>query len=119
MESGAGRQHRVSGYPAKGAGISERSGIARRVLCVLFDQDPRSRCRCLRATRRATKWSCPSITRCSEAAWQERDSPRRRFLQRVVPAIASNSPDEKIPTDDVLAGFLKINGDLGGRTTST
>ena len=34
------------------------------------------------------------------------------FLQRVVPAIASNAPDEKIPTDDVLAGFLKINGDL-------
>ena len=34
------------------------------------------------------------------------------FLQRVVPAIANNAPDEKIPTDDVLAGFLKINGDL-------
>ena len=34
------------------------------------------------------------------------------FLQRVVPAIASNSPNEQIPTDDVLAGFLKINGDL-------
>jgi murein DD-endopeptidase MepM/ murein hydrolase activator NlpD len=34
------------------------------------------------------------------------------FLQRVVPAIASNVPDEKIPTDDVLQGFLKINGDL-------
>jgi murein DD-endopeptidase MepM/ murein hydrolase activator NlpD len=34
------------------------------------------------------------------------------FLQRVVPAIASNSPDEKIPTDNVLTGFLKINGDL-------
>ncbi len=29
-----------------------------------------------------------------------------------MPAIASNSPDEKIPTDDVLTGFLKINGDL-------
>ena len=35
-----------------------------------------------------------------------------RFLQRVVPAIASTSPDEQIPTDDVLAGFLKINRDL-------
>jgi murein DD-endopeptidase MepM/ murein hydrolase activator NlpD len=29
-----------------------------------------------------------------------------------VPAIASNVPDEKITTDDVLTGFLKINGDL-------
>ena len=35
-----------------------------------------------------------------------------RFLGRVVPAIAGNSPQEKIPTDDLLAGFLKINGDL-------
>jgi len=35
-----------------------------------------------------------------------------RFIGRVVPAIASNSPQEKIPTDDLLAGFLKINGDL-------
>jgi len=35
-----------------------------------------------------------------------------RFLQQVVPAITSNSPDEDIPTDDLLKGFLKINGDL-------
>ena len=35
-----------------------------------------------------------------------------RFIGRVVPAIASNSPQEKIPTDDLLSGFLKINGDL-------
>jgi murein DD-endopeptidase MepM/ murein hydrolase activator NlpD len=35
-----------------------------------------------------------------------------RFLRRVVPAIAANVPDEDIPTDDVLAGFLKINRDL-------
>jgi hypothetical protein len=35
-----------------------------------------------------------------------------RFIGRVVPAIASNTPGEKIPTDDLLSGFLKINGDL-------
>jgi murein DD-endopeptidase MepM/ murein hydrolase activator NlpD len=35
-----------------------------------------------------------------------------RFMARVVPAIAGNSPQEKIPTDDPLGGFLKINGDL-------
>jgi murein DD-endopeptidase MepM/ murein hydrolase activator NlpD len=35
-----------------------------------------------------------------------------KFLGRVVPAIAANSPGEKIATDDLLAGFLKINGDL-------
>jgi murein DD-endopeptidase MepM/ murein hydrolase activator NlpD len=35
-----------------------------------------------------------------------------RFIGRVVPAIASNSPQEQIPTDDPVSGFLKINGDL-------
>jgi murein DD-endopeptidase MepM/ murein hydrolase activator NlpD len=35
-----------------------------------------------------------------------------KFLQKVVPAIAANSPDEQIPTDDLVAGFLKINRDL-------
>jgi murein DD-endopeptidase MepM/ murein hydrolase activator NlpD len=35
-----------------------------------------------------------------------------RFLTRVVPAIAATSPDEHIATDDVLEGFLTINGDL-------
>ena len=29
-----------------------------------------------------------------------------------MPAIASTSPQDKIPTDDLLSGFLKINGDL-------
>jgi hypothetical protein len=35
-----------------------------------------------------------------------------RFIGRVVPAIASNVPGENIPTGDLLAGFLKINGEL-------
>jgi murein DD-endopeptidase MepM/ murein hydrolase activator NlpD len=35
-----------------------------------------------------------------------------KFIGRVVPAIAANSPNEKIDTGDVLAGFLQINRDL-------
>jgi murein DD-endopeptidase MepM/ murein hydrolase activator NlpD len=35
-----------------------------------------------------------------------------RFLQRVVPAIAAETPEMQIPTDDLLQGFLKINGEL-------
>jgi murein DD-endopeptidase MepM/ murein hydrolase activator NlpD len=34
------------------------------------------------------------------------------FMQRVVPAIAQNSPGAGIPTDNLLEGFLKINRDL-------
>lgn len=42
-----------------------------------------------------------------------------RFLQRVVPAIAENTPDMQIPTDDVLQGFLKINGELRRKNAET
>jgi murein DD-endopeptidase MepM/ murein hydrolase activator NlpD len=38
-----------------------------------------------------------------------------RFLQRVVPAIASQTPDMPIDTSDLLQGFLTINGDLRRR----
>jgi murein DD-endopeptidase MepM/ murein hydrolase activator NlpD len=34
------------------------------------------------------------------------------FLQKVVPEIAGTSPGAGIKTDDLLQGFLKINGDL-------
>jgi murein DD-endopeptidase MepM/ murein hydrolase activator NlpD len=34
------------------------------------------------------------------------------FMQRVVPDIAATSTDAGIPTDDMLQGFLKINGEL-------
>jgi peptidase M23-like protein len=35
-----------------------------------------------------------------------------KFIGRVVPAIAAGSPNEKIDTSDLLAGFLQINRDL-------
>jgi murein DD-endopeptidase MepM/ murein hydrolase activator NlpD len=35
-----------------------------------------------------------------------------KFLQHVVPQIAQSSPEAGIPSDDLLKGFLKINGDL-------
>ncbi len=44
------------------------------------------------------------------------------FLERVVPAIASNTPDLKIDTastDGLLKGFLTINGDLRKKNAET
>jgi len=46
----------------------------------------------------------------------------QRFLDRVVPAIASNTPDLKIDTgspEGLLKGFLTINGDLRKRNGDT
>ncbi len=42
-----------------------------------------------------------------------------RFLQRVVPAIASNTTGMTIDTNDVLAGFLTINGELRRKNNET
>jgi murein DD-endopeptidase MepM/ murein hydrolase activator NlpD len=42
-----------------------------------------------------------------------------RFLQRVVPAIASNTRDLQIDTSDLLQAFLTINGDLRRRNAET
>jgi hypothetical protein len=42
-----------------------------------------------------------------------------RFLQRVVPAIAQNTPGAGIDTNDLLAGFLTINRDLRRQNNQT
>jgi murein DD-endopeptidase MepM/ murein hydrolase activator NlpD len=42
-----------------------------------------------------------------------------RFLQRVVPAIASNTPDMQIDGSDLLQGFLTINRDLRRKNGET
>jgi murein DD-endopeptidase MepM/ murein hydrolase activator NlpD len=42
-----------------------------------------------------------------------------RFLQRVVPAIAQNTPGLEADTSDVLQGFLTINGDLRRKNAET
>jgi murein DD-endopeptidase MepM/ murein hydrolase activator NlpD len=42
-----------------------------------------------------------------------------RFLERVVPAIAQNTPGAGIDTSDLLQGFLRINGDLRRQNNET
>jgi murein DD-endopeptidase MepM/ murein hydrolase activator NlpD len=42
-----------------------------------------------------------------------------RFLQRVVPAIAQNTPGAGIDTSDLLQGFLRINNDLRRQNNET
>jgi murein DD-endopeptidase MepM/ murein hydrolase activator NlpD len=42
-----------------------------------------------------------------------------RFLQRVVPAIAQNTPGAGIDTSDLLQGFLRINSDLRRENNAT
>jgi len=41
------------------------------------------------------------------------------FLQKVVPEIAATAPGAGIPTDDLVKGYLKINGDLRKENNAT
>jgi murein DD-endopeptidase MepM/ murein hydrolase activator NlpD len=101
------------GYPASGAGIKADPAMRAAFFALLWDQ----------------KADVPMTVFARDAAGNEAQVPLDhmvfpktyqksrievddRFLGRVVPAIAANVPDENIPTDDVLAGFLTINRDL-------
>jgi murein DD-endopeptidase MepM/ murein hydrolase activator NlpD len=101
------------GYPAKGAGISSDPALRVAFFAVLFDQDPRSTVQVFARDPAGNEVVVPVDHQVFPKPYGKSTIPLDDgFLQRVVPAIASNSPDEKIPTDDVLAGFLRINGDL-------
>ena len=105
-------------FPGSSVGISDPA--VRVAFFVLgYDQDlqradQRVRARSPPATRRRAR---------SNAAVSRSRSPSRAsrstidFLQRVVPAIAQNTPGAGIDTNDLLKGFLKINAICGGRTT--
>ena len=101
------------GYPAKGAGISSDPALRVAFFAMLFDQDPRSPVQVFARDPAGNEVVVPVDHMVFPKPYGKSTIPLDdAFLQRVVPAIASGSPDEKIPTDDVLAGFLKINGDL-------
>jgi murein DD-endopeptidase MepM/ murein hydrolase activator NlpD len=102
-----------SGYPAKGAGIGSDPALRVAFFAVLFDQDPRSTVQVFARDPAGNEVIVPIDHQVFPRPHGTSTIPLDdRFLQRVVPAIASHWPDEKIPTDDILAGFLKINGDL-------
>jgi hypothetical protein len=101
------------GYPAKGAGITSDPALRVAFFAVLFDQDPRSPVSVFARDPAGNEVVVPFDHQVFPKPYGTSTIPLDDgFLQRVVPAIASNSPEEKIPTDDILAGFLKINGEL-------
>jgi murein DD-endopeptidase MepM/ murein hydrolase activator NlpD len=101
------------GYPAKGAGITGDPALRVAFFAMLFDQDPRSPVQVFARDPAGNEVVVPVDHQVFPKPYGKSTIPLDdAFLQRVVPAIASNSPNEKIPTDDALAGFLKINGDL-------
>jgi murein DD-endopeptidase MepM/ murein hydrolase activator NlpD len=100
-------------FPASGAGINGDSALRVAFFALLYDQPTNTKIEVFARDEAGNQVVVPLDYRVFPKQYKKsRIEIDDRFLQRVVPAIASASPDEKIPTDDLLAGFLKINRDL-------
>jgi murein DD-endopeptidase MepM/ murein hydrolase activator NlpD len=101
------------GFPASGAGIPGDPSQRVAFFALLHDQELNTRIEVFARDPAGNMAATPLDYRVFPKPYaSSRISIDDRFLQRVVPAIASSTAGEDIPTDDVLQGFLKINGDL-------
>ena len=101
------------GFPASGAGISGDPAMRVAFFALLYDQDLNTRIEVYARDPAGNQTATPLDYRVFPKPYRKsRIQIDDRFLNRVVPAIASNVPEEQIPTGDVLAGFLEINGEL-------
>src|SRR4029453_5043974 len=102
-----------AGFPATGAGIKSDSALQVAFFALLSDQDRNTPILLFARDEADNEATVPLDHMVFPKPFSKsRIELTDPFLQRVVPAIAAASPDEKIATDDLLAGFLTINGDL-------
>jgi murein DD-endopeptidase MepM/ murein hydrolase activator NlpD len=101
------------GYPARAVGITSDPALRVAFFALLFDQDLNTPIQLYARDPAGNETLAPFDYRVFPKPFSKsRIEVDDRFIGRVVPSIAAGSPDAQIPTDDVLAGFLKINGDL-------
>lgn len=102
------------GFPASGAGIPGGDGGLRAAFfALLHDQELNTRIEVFARDPAGNVAATPLDYRVFPKPYgRSRIEIDDRFLQRVVPAIASSAPNENVPTDDVLRGFLMVNGEL-------
>jgi murein DD-endopeptidase MepM/ murein hydrolase activator NlpD len=101
------------GFPAKGAGIGTDPALRVAFFALLYNQDPDTPINVFAKDPAGNETLTPLDHKVFPKAYvKSRIEVDDKFLGRVVPAIAANAPDEKIPTDNLVNGFLKINGDL-------
>jgi murein DD-endopeptidase MepM/ murein hydrolase activator NlpD len=108
-----------SGYPATGAGIPGDPALRVAFFALLFDQPADTPVQVFARDEAGNEAVAPFEHKVFPKTYlRSRIEVDDRFLQRVVPSIAANSPDANIATDDVLKGFLTINGDLRRRNNA-
>jgi len=101
------------GFPASAVGITSDPALRVAFFALLFDQDLNTDFNIFARDPAGNE----ALAALDHQVFPKPYSKSRieiddKFIGRVVPAIAGNSPQEKIPTDDLLSGFLMINGDL-------
>ena len=102
-----------AGFPASAVGITSDPALRVAFFALLFDQDLNTDFNIFARDPAGNE----ALAALDHQVFPKPYSKSRieiddKFIGRVVPAIAGNSPQEKIPTDDLLSGFLMINGDL-------
>jgi murein DD-endopeptidase MepM/ murein hydrolase activator NlpD len=110
------------GYPASGAGIQADDATHVAFFALLHDQDLTTPISLYARDPAGNETTAPL----DHVAFARRFARSRieiddRFLQRVVPAIAATTPGMAISTSaaDLVASFLRINGDLRRRNSGT
>jgi murein DD-endopeptidase MepM/ murein hydrolase activator NlpD len=107
------------GFPASGAGIEGDPALRVAFFALLYDQDLNTPIEVFARDPAGNEASTPLDHRAFARPFaRSRIQIDDRFMQRVVPAIASASPGEDIPTDDLLEGFLYINNTLRHRNNA-
>jgi len=101
------------GFPAKGVGITSDPALRVAFFALLFDQPLAAPMQVFARDEAGNEAVAALDNRVFPKPYQKsRIEIDDRFLGRVVPAIGGNTPSLDLPQGDLLAGFLKINGDL-------
>jgi murein DD-endopeptidase MepM/ murein hydrolase activator NlpD len=101
------------GYPAKGAGIGGDPALRVAFFALLFDQPLDTPIQVFARDEAGNEALAALDNRVFPKAYQKsRIEIDDKFLGRVVPTIAGNSPLISAPPGDLLGGFLLINGEL-------
>lgn len=107
------------GYPASGAGIPGDPALRVAFFALLWDQDLNTPIEVFARDPAGNQAVAPVDHMVFPKTFSKsRIEIDDRFLARVVPAIAAGSPDEQIDTNNLLDGFLRINGDLRRKNTA-
>jgi murein DD-endopeptidase MepM/ murein hydrolase activator NlpD len=108
------------GFPATAVGLSDPAARVA-FFALLYDQEQNERVEVFArdAAGNQSAVELPDYRAFPKPFARSRIQIDDRFLQRVVPAIAQNTPDLPIDTSDLLQGFLTINGELRRKNAET